>query len=87
MPKHDFQLLIITRILDDDKSYIAEALFFHEVSRHSDSLDWTRQAASENAIHILESAPPVEIYRRRIAGDFSVNDIAVTLNPPRRSTI
>jgi ATP-dependent Clp protease ATP-binding subunit ClpC len=84
MPKFDFNLLTITQTLEND-SYLAEALFYREVSRFGDDLDRIHYSLEANAARILEKAAPMEIYRRQGPRDPVIKEVRLDLDGPPRS--
>src|SRR5262245_61756161 len=81
MPEHEFRLTALLRALEND-TYLAEALFFHEVSTLGDNKDALLGALRVNARHVLQSLSPLELFRRHQAGTPEVRTLTLSLDPP-----
>src|SRR5262249_42857850 len=84
MPEHQFRLTGLIQTLENE-TYLAEALFFPEVSGLGDDRDELCLALEVNAQHIVRALAPVDLYRRHQAGPPEVAESPLVLDPPPRS--
>ena len=84
MPEHEFRLTGLVQELENDV-FLAEALFFPEVSCLGDDREGLRHALTRNARHIVRALPAVELYRRHQSGPVEVSELRLTLDAPARS--
>jgi ATP-dependent Clp protease ATP-binding subunit ClpC len=84
MPEHEFRLTGLVQTLEND-TYLAEALFFPEVSCLGDDRDELCLALEVNAAHIVRALPPLDLYRRHQTGLPEVVELRLTLDAPARS--
>lgn len=84
MPKQDFAIITIVQTLEND-TFLAESLFFSEVSRFGDDLKRVLEAGRLNAAAIVESQRLSELYQRRLGDLPVVSEIVIEIEPPSRS--
>ncbi|HZS03912.1 MAG TPA: AAA family ATPase [Blastocatellia bacterium] len=85
MPKHDFLFTAVVQSLEND-NYLAEALFFPEISRFRTNSDAPKDDLRANLSRIVEEdLPPIELHRRHSVGEPVVSEVAIELEPPSRS--
>ncbi|MCI0486711.1 MAG: AAA family ATPase [Blastocatellia bacterium] len=81
MPKYDFRLTAIIRALEND-TFIAEALFFPEVSRYGDDPHKLREALKNNAVKIIEDSPVLALHARRNSALPEIASCELLIDPP-----
>jgi ATP-dependent Clp protease ATP-binding subunit ClpC len=86
MPEYTFRLTAVFQTFEDD-TYIAEALFFPEVSRFGANLKKLEDALKENASRISEEANALTLHRRHHSGEAELGEATVTINPPPKSLV
>jgi ATP-dependent Clp protease ATP-binding subunit ClpC len=84
MPKTDFLLTALVRVLEND-SFLAEALFFPEFCRYGINLARLEESLKANAAQIVESLPALELHRRRSRALPEVGEAPLLIQPPPRS--
>src|SRR5512143_2269860 len=84
MPRYDFHLTTIIQSFEND-SYLAEALFFPEVSRLDDRRPRLENAVKLNAARIAEDTPPRFLHSRHAIGPMEQDRIQMVLDPPPKS--
>ena len=82
MPEHEFRLMAIIQALENDL-FLAEALFFPEVSCFGDKLDRLLRALKKNARRLAEADDVQVLYRRHLGGSPISDRLTITLEPPR----
>src|SRR5262245_57638448 len=85
MPDFDFQLTGLIQSLDNNV-FLAEALFFPEISCLGDERNLLYRALAINARYIVEKLESLQIFRRHLAGNPIIEDLIVLLPPPAHST-
>lgn len=85
MSKHEFQFSAIIQSLEND-NYLAEALFFPEITRLRTNADATKDDLAANFARIVEEdLEPLELHRRRFTTAPEVGEAIVEIQPPERS--
>ena len=85
MPKHEFQFSAIIQALENS-NYLAEALFFPELSRLRTNADATKDDLMANLARIVEEdLQPLELYRRHFTTAPEVAEVIVEIAPPERT--
>jgi ATP-dependent Clp protease ATP-binding subunit ClpA len=84
MPEYTFRLTAIFRSFADD-TYLAEALFFPEVSRFGNNLKKLENSLKENAVRITEEASALELSRRRYSSTAELGEAQIIIQPPPKS--
>ena len=74
MPVHEIDLAILLRNLDDD-AFLAEALFFPEVSRFGDDPEKLKRAVIKNAVRIIETEALPQVWTRLKPANFESFEI------------
>src|SRR5262249_34878955 len=85
MPKYDFHLTTIIQTLEDG-SFLAESLFFPDVSRYGNNAVRLTEAMGANAAQQVQELEPIELHRRRATGPVELRQIDLTVEPPSKST-
>lgn len=83
MPVHTFHLTTLLQALEDDV-YLAEALFYPEISRLGEEPDDLVLAVQDNAQRLLLKLQPGDLHRRRGPGGIVAQTLHVVLEPPAR---
>ncbi len=84
MPEHVFRLTGLIQALEND-TYLAEALFFPEVSCLGDDPDELCLALEASARHIARELSTAELWRRHPGGAPEVGELRLVLPAPARS--
>ena len=84
MPEHAFHLTAVLQVLETDV-FLAEALFYPEVSCLGDDPQRLIKALAANARLLLAACPAGELYRRRGPRDVEAAVIDVVIDPPAHS--
>ncbi|MEW6736364.1 MAG: AAA family ATPase [Acidobacteriota bacterium] len=84
MPKLDFNLTVIVQNLEND-SYLAEALFFPELSSYDTSLKRLYEVITTNCRELIEQSTLLDLHRRRGYGTPEIAEVMIQLEPPPRS--
>ena len=85
MPKYDFQFSAIIQTLEEN-NFLAEALFFPELTRFRGQADATKDDLCANLTRIVEDdLEPLERYRRHFTTAPEVASLTVDLAPAERS--
>ncbi len=84
MPKLDFRLLAITQSFEND-FYLAEALFYPEVSRFGSDLDRLQYALELSAEKLIESLNPLDVHRRCLPSQVHILEAKIKVTAPRNS--
>jgi ATP-dependent Clp protease ATP-binding subunit ClpC len=84
MPEHPFHLVALVRELDND-SFLAEALFFPEVSCFGDDADALLRALLHNACVLLRHDEQAKLHQRRGPADVTADLLRLEVTPPPRS--
>jgi hypothetical protein len=85
MPKHEFQFSAIIQSLENH-NYLAEALFFPEITRFRTNADATKDDLIANVARLVEEdLRPLELYRRRFTTAPEVGEIIVEVEPPEQT--
>src|SRR5262245_33743756 len=86
MPEYTFRLTAVFRSFEDD-TYLAEALFFPEVTRFGNTFKKLESAIKENATRITEEAQPLDLSRRRYSGNAEIGEAEIIIHPPPKSVV
>lgn len=85
MPKHDFQFSALVQTLEDE-TFLAEALFFPELTRLRHAADAATDDLQANLTRIVEEdLPPLERTRRHYTTTPEVRTVTLELAPAERS--
>jgi ATP-dependent Clp protease ATP-binding subunit ClpC len=85
MPKHSFQFSAIIQSLENS-NYLAEALFFPEITRFRTNADATKDDLIANLTRIVEEdLEPLELHRRRFTTAPEIAEAIVEIEPPAAS--
>ena len=84
MSKQDFRLTVLVRTLENE-TCLAEALFFPEVSRYAGHRVQAVSAAASNARQALENEALARLHTRVAPAAYELDEITVTIDPPRDS--
>ena len=86
MADHAWGLPVIIRTLEN-RTHLAEAFLFPEVSRYGSRPERLREALEHNVRRAVAALPPGEVYRRRPPGPVTAGSVTLSLDPPRRSFV
>lgn len=86
MPEHHIDIQLVIQELENEY-YLGEALLMPEVSRFHDSLKRLEDGLVRSAANIYEELSLLEMHRRHWYGDAEVQEVKVTINPPRHSEV
>ena len=85
MPKHDFLFSAIIQSLENS-NFLAEALFYPELTRFRTNIDATKDDLIANLARIVEEdLEPLELYRRRFTTAPEIAEAIVEIAPPEHS--
>jgi ATP-dependent Clp protease ATP-binding subunit ClpC len=84
LPLCDFELNVVLQELEN-RTYLAEALFFPEVVRYGNDRKRLVAGVRDNASRFIDEAPARLLHTRRPAGPVSVSEIRVHIEPPPKS--
>lgn len=84
MPTHTMDLEVLIQVLDDDH-FLAEGLFFPEVTRFGGNLRSVTGGVARSAELLLKQLPPGSISQRHLAGEVVAGSETVVVRPPARS--
>jgi ATP-dependent Clp protease ATP-binding subunit ClpA len=85
MPKHEFQFSAIIQSLENH-NYLAEALFFSEITRFRTNVAATKDDLIANVARVVEEdLRPLELYRRRFTTAPEVAEVVVEIEPSERT--
>jgi ATP-dependent Clp protease ATP-binding subunit ClpA len=86
MADHVWGLPVIIRTLEN-RTHLAEAFLFPEVSRYGSRPERLREALERNVRRIVAALPPGEVYRRCPPGPVTAGSVTLSLDPPPRSFV
>jgi len=84
MPDVKFDILAVTRTLEDGK-LLAEALLFPEFSCCGEDLAKLHNAIQRNAKRMVEDMSPLGLHRRQLPSTPKLEQVTITVEPQVRS--
>jgi len=69
-----------------NSTYLAEALFFPEISRFNDQLLTLQEAFGHTILEFYKNLNGIDIYHRHYSGEPQIKEINVTITPPKKNS-
>ena len=86
MPSIEFDIVVVTQTLEEDR-HLAEVLLFPDICSYGDKLSHVHNLLRKRAQKTIEESLPLDLHRRLLPSPPSLREVTVLVKPPLRSPI